>query len=123
MFEEMDEAASVHGLRRWSTASFLSVNFLRPSNIWKAASTSENRIELPERLAITVWRIAMATSAAAADSQDHLARIRQEQKDVADHAREQVGHVASPQARALFETMAEVLDGAYEHSAQRSEPA
>ena len=69
------------------------------------------------------WRIPMATSAAAADSQDHLARIRQELKNVAGHAREQVRHVASPQARALFETTAEVLDGAYEHAAQRSEPA
>jgi hypothetical protein len=64
----------------------------------------------------------MATSAAAADSRDHLARIRQELKEVAGHAREQVEHVASPQARALFETTAEVLDRAYEHAAQRSEP-
>ncbi len=68
----------------------------------------------------------MATSANATDPQDHLARIRQELKEVARYAREEVGHVASPQARALFETTAEVLDGlasAYEHAAQRSEPA
>ena len=46
--------------------------------------------------------------------------------EAARHAREDVGKVTDPRARALFETTAEVLDGlirAYEHAEQRTEPA
>lgn len=56
----------------------------------------------------------------------HAQNIRRMLGDLARHAREDVGRVDDPKARALFETTAEVADGlarAYEHFAQRSEPA
>ena len=56
----------------------------------------------------------------------HTGRIKQVLRETMDHLREDVTRVADPQARALFETSAEVLGGlvtAYEHYEQKSEPA
>jgi hypothetical protein len=45
------------------------------------------------------------------DPKVHTARLRQELSDVIDHLRRDIGVVSEPQARALFETSAEVLQG------------
>jgi hypothetical protein len=37
--------------------------------------------------------------------------MRQSLKDIADHLREDIGKFDEPQAKAMFETSAEVLDG------------
>lgn len=60
------------------------------------------------------------------DPRHHTIKLRAMLRDVADHAREDVGKVEDPRAQALFETAAEVLEGlqrAFEHFEQRSEPA
>ena len=60
------------------------------------------------------------------DPRHHTMKIREMLRDVAQHAREDVGKVNDPKAQALFETTAEVLLGlstAYEHFEQRSEEA
>jgi hypothetical protein len=60
------------------------------------------------------------------DPRVHAARIRGMLDDTIQHLREDVVKVDDPQARALFETSAEVLGGlvaAYRHFEQRSEDA
>jgi hypothetical protein len=60
------------------------------------------------------------------DPRHHTPKIKGMLADVARHAREDVSKVTDPQARALFETTAEVLDGlirAYDHAEQKAEPA
>ena len=60
------------------------------------------------------------------DPRYHTARIRDMLDASMRHMREDVGKVSDPQARALFETSAEVLGGlitAYEHYESRGEPA
>jgi hypothetical protein len=55
------------------------------------------------------------------DPRHHTAKLRAMLTQAADHAREDVSKVRDPQARALFETTAEVLLGlskAYEHYEQ-----
>ena len=60
------------------------------------------------------------------DPMVHARNIRQLLSQTVEHARGDVQRVADPQARALFETTAEVLGGlerAYEHYEQGSEEA
>jgi len=60
------------------------------------------------------------------DPRHHTMKLRNMLRDVAQHAREDVGKVDDPKAKALFETTAEVLLGlstAYEHFEDRSEEA
>jgi len=60
------------------------------------------------------------------DPRDHTAQIKEALKELSDHARRDVERVDDNQARALFETTAEVLDGlhrAYEHYETRAELA
>jgi hypothetical protein len=45
------------------------------------------------------------------DPKVHAARLRREITDVIEHLRRDIGAVREPQARALFETSAEVLQG------------
>jgi hypothetical protein len=45
------------------------------------------------------------------DASHHTAKLKQMLRDVAAHAREDVGKVSDPKAQALFETTAEVLGG------------
>lgn len=56
----------------------------------------------------------------------HVNNIRRMLNETADHARRDAGIVDEPQARALFETTAEVLTGlatAYDHYEQGTEKA
>jgi hypothetical protein len=56
----------------------------------------------------------------------HTANVRRMLNDVMDHLREDVKRVEEPQAKALFETAAEVLGGllkAFEHYDKKSEEA
>lgn len=60
------------------------------------------------------------------DPRMHSGKIRDMLTGVIEHAREDIGKVDDPSAKALFETTAEVLIGlrtAYEHFEQRSEAA
>ena len=60
------------------------------------------------------------------DPRHHTAKLKQMLRDVADHAREDIGKVSDPKAQALFETTAEVLTGlqkAYQDFEERSEQA
>jgi hypothetical protein len=60
------------------------------------------------------------------DPKVHVQNIRTMLTEAADHARRDVGVVHEPQARALFETTAEVLGGlirAYDHYAAGEEEA
>ena len=60
------------------------------------------------------------------EPQFHTERIEKMLEDVIQHCREDVGRVDCMQAKALFETTAEVLAGlkkAYEHYDSKSEPA
>ena len=60
------------------------------------------------------------------DPRHHTAKLKQMLRDVAAHAREDVGKVTDPRAQALFETTAEVLLGlekAYQDFEDRSERA
>ena len=66
----------------------------------------------------------MKTPVSESDPLYHTADIKGMLKDVIDHAREDAGKVDDPQARALFETTAEVLNGlvaAYDHYESKSE--
>jgi hypothetical protein len=70
--------------------------------------------------------MANRTTSAENDLRHHSQKIKGMLADAARHAREDVGKVEDPKAKALFETTAEVLDGlirAYDHAEQRSEPA
>ena len=60
------------------------------------------------------------------DPRRHTAKPKQMLRDVAGHAREDVGKVSDPKAQALFETTAEVLVGlekAYQDFEDRNERA
>jgi hypothetical protein len=60
------------------------------------------------------------------DPRHHTAKLKQMLRDVAAHAREDVGKVSDPKAQALFETTAEVLLGlekAYQDFEDRNERA
>lgn len=60
------------------------------------------------------------------DPRYHAQNIQRMLRDVMRHAREDVGKVDDPKARALYETTAEVLGGlatAYEHYLEHSEEA
>jgi len=60
------------------------------------------------------------------DPRHHTAKLKSMLTDVINHAREDVGKVKDPQARALFETTAEALIGlrkAYDDFEQRNEEA
>jgi hypothetical protein len=60
------------------------------------------------------------------DPRHHTANIKGMLDQIINHAREDVGKVTDPQARAIFETTAEVLGGlkkAYEHFEEGSERA
>ena len=60
------------------------------------------------------------------DPRHHTSKIKGMLDDMAKHVREDVDKVQDPQAKALFETTAEVLLGlktAYEHYETKSEPA
>ena len=68
----------------------------------------------------------MSASDNSPDPRVHAERIRGMLDDTMRHMREDIAKVDDPQARALFETSAEVLGGlvaAYRHFEQRSEPA
>lgn len=65
-------------------------------------------------------------SVAVGDPTFHTKRLKGEMQDLIDHLREDVGHVDDPQAKALFETSAEVLVGlktAFEHYEEKNEEA
>jgi hypothetical protein len=56
----------------------------------------------------------------------HTARFKQEFRDLIEDLRSTIEHVREPQAKALFETSAEVLGGlmkAFEDYENKSEPA
>jgi hypothetical protein len=58
------------------------------------------------------------------DPRHHTAKLKQMLRDVAAHAREDVGKVSDPKAQALFETTAEVvlgLEKAYQDFEDRNE--
>lgn len=60
------------------------------------------------------------------DPRHHTQKIQSKLTDLIEHLREDVRQVEEPQARALFETSAEVLSGlrtAYQHYEQQSEAA
>ncbi len=60
---------------------------------------------------------------ASRDPREHAARIRGELADTAEHLREDLERVDDLQARALFETAREVIDGlikAFEHFQSRA---
>lgn len=57
---------------------------------------------------------------------EHSHNIKTGLQEIADHIRKDIGKVDDPQAKALFETSAEVLHGlinAYSHYENRSEEA
>jgi hypothetical protein len=65
-------------------------------------------------------------SSATSDPGYHVTNIQRMLREVADHAREDVGKVNDGRAKALFETTAETLEGlieAYDHYAHGSEEA
>jgi len=60
------------------------------------------------------------------DPRHHTSYVREQFEHLSEHLREDVEKVGDPQAKALFETSAEVLDGlskAFQHYEERSEPA
>jgi hypothetical protein len=60
------------------------------------------------------------------DPREHSRNIRSELQDMVDHLRKDIGKVDDPQAKALFETSAEVISGlitAFTHYEQKSEEA
>ena len=66
------------------------------------------------------------TTGGHSDPHHHTTRIRARLDELIKHLREDIEQVDEPQARALFETTAEVLTGlrtAYEHYERGSEPA
>ncbi|MBX6342346.1 MAG: hypothetical protein IRY97_07800 [Thermomicrobiaceae bacterium] len=63
---------------------------------------------------------------AESDPRYHTGNIKAMLRQAMDHAREDVTKVQEPQAKALFETTAEVLNGlvkAYDDYEKKSEPA
>jgi copper homeostasis protein CutC len=60
------------------------------------------------------------------DPRHHTMKLIALLEGVVEHAREDAGKIDDPQAKALFETTAEVCSGltrAFEHYENRSEPA
>jgi len=60
------------------------------------------------------------------DPRHHTLRIKRRMNELIDHLREDVDKIDEPQARALFETSAEVISGlvkAFEHYETKSEEA
>lgn len=60
------------------------------------------------------------------DPREHAQNIRSELQEIKDHLRKDIGKVDEPQAKALFETSAEVLEGlikAFSHYEKKSEEA
>lgn len=60
------------------------------------------------------------------DPLHHTRKIRQSLKDISEHLREDIEKLEEPQAKAMFETSAEVLDAlvkAFEDYEQKSEKA
>ena len=60
------------------------------------------------------------------DPRHHTIRLKTMLREVADHARQDVGKVEDPKAKALFEVTAEVVGGlvtAFEHFERRTEEA
>lgn len=56
----------------------------------------------------------------------HSKNIKQEMQDIVAHLRRHISKVEEPQAKALFETSAEVINGlitAFDHYEKRSEEA
>jgi hypothetical protein len=56
----------------------------------------------------------------------HAEKTQMRLKEISDHLREDIDKIDEPQAKALFETSAEVLDGlirAFQHYEQKSEKA
>jgi hypothetical protein len=69
---------------------------------------------------------ANATAFPENDPRHHTIRMRNAMRDLAQHLREDVNKIDEPQARALFETSAEVLGAlakAFEDYEQKKEPA
>lgn len=63
---------------------------------------------------------------AESDPRHHTLQIRQRFDDLIQHLREDVNKVDDPQAKALFETSAEVINGlatAFRHFEEKSEAA
>ena len=70
--------------------------------------------------------MATGTQYGESDPRHHTAKLKQMLREIAAHAREDVGKVKDPRAQALFETTAEVLLGlekAYQDFEERSERA
>jgi hypothetical protein len=60
------------------------------------------------------------------DPRHHTIKLKTMLREVANHARQDVGKVDDPKAKALFEVTAEVVGGlvtAFEHFEQRTEEA
>jgi hypothetical protein len=60
------------------------------------------------------------------DPREHAQNIRSGMQEMVDHLRKDIGKVDEPQAKALFETSAEVIQGlitAFSHYEEKSEEA
>lgn len=60
------------------------------------------------------------------DAKEHTQNIKSGLEEIRDHIRKDIERVEEPQAQALFETSAEVIDGlvkAYSHFEKRNEEA
>lgn len=60
------------------------------------------------------------------DPRHHVHKVAERFQELIDHLREDVGKVEEPQAKAMFETSAEVLGGlkkAFQDYQQKNEPA
>ena len=60
------------------------------------------------------------------DPLHHTQKIRARLKELSEHLREDIGKIDEPQAKAMFETSAEVIDGiitAFMHYEEKSEKA
>jgi hypothetical protein len=58
------------------------------------------------------------------DPREHSRNIQSALQEIADHIRKDIGKVDDPQAKALFETSAEVINGsvtAFTHYEEKSE--
>jgi hypothetical protein len=58
------------------------------------------------------------------DPLHHTRKMRKSLKEIADHLREDIGKFEEPQAKAMFETSAEVIEGivtAFNHYEEKSE--
>jgi hypothetical protein len=66
------------------------------------------------------------TDRPASDPIRHTQHVREKLQDLANHLRKDVEEIDEPQAMALFETSAEVLDGlrrSFEHYEEKNEAA